>query len=133
MFTDLATIRNAVKDRLTPILPAYWKPMVTLEGTIKARTPVYYIEYVALEQRAQNHNLPHGQVCARFNIIITDPKTDTEKAENSVDEHVLHVIRALDSIDDMWWDTCEKKRLEDGPLAWTFTVFAFATTTDTQE
>lgn len=131
MFTDLATLRNDVKTRLTPILPADWKYEPTLEGTIKARVPVLYIEFVAIETSVANANLPRGSVAARFNLIITDPKTDTEKAEDAVDGHIVDIIRALDPMDDLYWEGARKARLADGPLAWTFDAFAIVNTETT--
>ena len=129
MFTDLASIRTDLETRLTPLLPSGWKFEPTIDGTIKASAPVLYIEFTAFEPRVQNNNLARGQVAARFNLIITDPKTDTKKAEDAVDEHVRRLIGAIDSMDDIYWDTAEKKRLPDGPLAWTVNTFAIADTT----
>lgn len=129
MFSDLASIREAVEARLAPRLPDTWRWVPYLEGTNKTLVPVVYLEFVAFEPRVQNSNLALGQVAARFNIVVTDPKTDTEKAEDDVDEHVLGVIRALDDMSDMYWDTAEKKRLDVGPLAWTISTFAIADTT----
>lgn len=128
MFTDLATLREAVKDRLTPLLPADWACVPYLEGMSKALKPVWYIEYTAVESAVNGQELGEGQVAPSLNIIITDPKTDTQKAETAVDGHVLQVIRALDEFDDIYWTRIEKKRLEDGPMAWTFSVFALAST-----
>lgn len=128
MFTDLAAIRQDVKDRLTPILPPEWRTEATLEGTVKAVVPVLYIEFVRIAGTVQGQDLSRDQVGAYFNIIITDPKTDTDKAEDAVDAHVLKVLTALDSYSDMYWESAEKKRFPDGPLAWTFSVFAFAST-----
>lgn len=130
MFTDLATVRSDVKTRLTPILPADWRVEASIEGTIKALSPVLYIEFVGIDPRVRNTDLPRGKVTARFNIIITDPKTDTDKAEDAVDGHILRVIRALDGMSDIFWDTCEKDRLTNGPLAWKITAFALTDTPD---
>lgn len=129
MFTDLATIRTAVKDRLTPILPASWKWHEYLEGLVKADTPAVYIEYTRVDQEVQGQPLALGQVCARFVFIVTDPKTDTKKAEAAVDAHLVPILNALDDMDDIYWDAAEKARLEDGPMAWRITAFAIAETT----
>lgn len=130
MFSDLATIRNDVKNRLTPILPSTWRYEATLEGTVKALVPVLYIEFVRIDTVVQGAPIGQGQAGAYFNVIITDPKTDTEKAEDAVDSHVLKVLGALDSFADIYWENAEKKRLEDGPMAWTVSVLAFASTTE---
>jgi len=133
MFTDLASIRTAVKDRLTPLLPSGWKFEPTLEGTVKALTPVLYIEFVRVDTRQEGAPLGAGQVLASFNLIITDPKTDTAKAEDAVDSHLVPIIRALDSFDDLYWENTEKRRLQDGPLAWIVQAFAFVKTIETEE
>lgn len=129
MFSDLPSVRTALKDRLEPLLPSDWRWKPYLEGDVKALVPVVYIEFVAFEPRVQNAPLAHGQVAARFNLIVTDPKTDTENAEDDVDDHVRELIVALDGMTDMYWDTAEKKRLPTGPLAWTISTFALVDTT----
>lgn len=126
MFSDLSTIREAVKARLAPILPSGWESVEFLEGTVKSRTPVWYIEFVRVDSAIQGGALGRGQVAAVFNIIITDPKTDTKKAENAVDGHLLALLGAVDEFDDIFWDNAEKKRLLDGPMAWTVSAFALA-------
>lgn len=135
MFTDLATVREAVKDRLTPLFPAGWKFEASIEGAVKSLTPVLYIEFTDIEQRVQGLNLPQGTVASRFRLIVTDPKTDVSKAEDDVDEHILRLVRALDPMPDMYWDTCNKTRLEAGPLAWIMVAFALVHTPnpDTEE
>lgn len=129
MFSDLATIREAVKDALTPLLPSSWKFVAALEGTIKSRTPVVYIEFTNLDTTIAGEPLPRGSVAAQFNLIVTDPKTDTDKAEDDVDAHLLKFVQALDPLDDIYWTTAAKDRLPDGPLAWQLTAFAIANTT----
>jgi len=128
MFSDLATIRTDVKDRLTAILPSTWRCEATLEGTIKALVPVLYIEFVRIDTVVQGQPLPQGQVGTSFNVIITDPQTDAEKAEDAVDAHVLKVLGSLDKFADIYWENAEKKRLQDGPMAWTISVLALAST-----
>lgn len=132
MFTDLAAIRSDVKERLTPLLPTDWKYEEYLEGTVKSLVPVLYIEFVRIDTVVQGAPVARGQAGAHFNLIITDPKTDSKKTENAVDGHVLKVLGALDSFDDLYWESAEKKRLEDGPMAWTISVLAFTSTTTTE-
>jgi len=134
MFTDLASIRSAVNERLTPELPAGWKVEDSIEGTIKALVPVLYLEFTAVSTTLPNGDaLGHGQVSASFNLIITDPKTDTKKAEASVDEHLVKVLTTLDSFDDIFWTTGSKSRMPDGPLAWSINAFAIASTQPTEQ
>lgn len=128
MFSDLAALRNDVKERLTPLLPTDWRYEEYLEGTIKALVPVLYIEFVRLDTVVKGEPLAPGQVGANLNIIITDPQTDTKKTEDAVDGHILKVVGALDTFDDLVWETAEKKRLQDGPMAWTINVLALAST-----
>lgn len=129
MFSDLATIRSAVKDTLTPLLPSTWRYEPTIEGTQKAAVPVVYIEFTDVDTTMNGQPLPRGSYTAHFNIIVTDPKTDTDKAEDAVDAHLLKLPQAFDGLEYIYWDTARKSRLPDGPLAWTLTAFAIATTT----
>lgn len=133
MFTDLETLRADVKERLTPLLPEGWKVDSSVEGAVKSLTPVLYVEFVRIDTAFRGEPLGTGQVAASFNLIITDPKTDTTKAEGSVDGHVVQVLAALDSFADMFWDNAEKQRLEDGPLAWKISAGAFVSTATTEE
>lgn len=133
MFTDLASIRTAVKERLTPLLPADWKWELTIEARSKARVPVVYVEYTQLDTTDEGGNLPRGQVSARFNLVIVDPLTDTEKAEAAVDEHVLRIVRALDEQDDIYWTTATLGREPTGELRWEIACAAITETPNPDE
>lgn len=130
MFSDLATIRAAVKDLLTPILPNKWKPKDSLEGTVNALTPVWYIEFTRLDSTEGGAPLGRGQVAAGIRLIVTDPKKDTSKAEDDVDQHVLTLILALDPHADLFWSSAEKRRLDTGELAWAVELVALVETPD---
>lgn len=132
MFTDLPTLRTDVKDRLTPLLPESWKTEEYLEGTLNALVPVLYIEFVRIDTVVQGEALAPGQVGAVLNLIVTDPQTDTKKTENSADAHVLKLLQALDSFEDLIWEKAEKKRLQDGPMAWTVDVIGLVNTEPTE-
>lgn len=128
MFTDLATIRAAVEDRLTPELPVKWRIENTVDTSLKALVPVLYLEFTRVSTTVSGEALGRGQVSASFNVIITDPKTDTAKAEDDVDAHLMKILSVLDSFDDIYWDAAEKRRLPEGQLAWVITAFALAQT-----
>lgn len=133
MFTDLETLRSDVKERLTPNLPTGWGVEETIEAASKVATPVLYIEFTTVSTTVRGEPLGRGQVSVGFNLIITDPKADTAKAENSVDGHLVKILRVLDEYSDFYWESAEKRRLASGVLAWAIAAFAFVSTTPTEE
>lgn len=128
MFTDLASIREAVKERLTPLLPATWEIEPTIEARSKRGVPVLYIEFVKFDTSDESGDLARGQVSAKFNLIIVDPRTDTAKGEDAVDEHVLRVVRAIDPQDDIFWTTADLGREPTGEMRWAVSCSALVQT-----
>lgn len=133
MFSDLASIRTAVKDRLEPLLPDTWRWVPYADTLTTAATPIVYIEFTEIASMVNGEPLGPGQCAPGLNLIVTDPLTDTEKAENAVDEHVLRLIHALESSNDLYWSTATKRRLENGQMAWVIPVTALAETPDPTE
>lgn len=128
MFTDLASIRAAVKERLTPLLPEAWDIEPTIEERSKRRIPVLYLEFVKFDTSDESGDLAHGQVSAKFNLIIVDPQTDTGKAEDAVDEHVLRVVKAIDPQPDIFWTTADLGREPTGEMRWAISCSALVET-----
>lgn len=133
MFSDLATIRAAVRERLTPALPDSWdwEEYVT-ESPSKSLVPVVFLEFTGLESAPDGQPLGRGQAGARFQIIVADPGT-SERAEDAVDEHMLRLIGVLEHSDDLYWSTGTKQRLPDGRMAWRVDVLALTETPQPQE
>lgn len=128
MFSDLASIRTAVKERLAPLLPEKWKWETTVAETAeKSLVPVVYVEFTGIESAPDGTPLGRGTAGARFNIIVADNKTG-EQGESATDEHVLRIVAAIEHTDDLYWSTATKARFPDGRLYWAITVLALALT-----
>lgn len=128
MFSDLAGIRDAVEARLKPQLPESWRWVPYSDTLTTAATPTVYVEFTGFIGEVDGSPLGRGQVGAELDLIITDPLTDTEKAEDAVDQHALALIFTIDMTHDLFWSKGAKRRLENGQMAWVISLVALCET-----
>lgn len=119
MFSDIAGVRAALKDRLKPSLPTRW----TIEEHLKQppteyRSPLVTFEFTQFEGSVNGQDLSRGQVAANVDLVIGSPKTADSTGEDDVDELALTLIRVIDDQSDMYWSTAEKQRLDAGQWVW---------------
>lgn len=124
MFSNLAAIRNDVATLLATSTIKDLRVEATLEGTIKSTVPVLYVEFVAFDTSVEGALLTPGSVAARFNLLLTSPRTDSGKSEAEVDDMVPALLAVIDDHDSLYWTNAEKRRIPDGPLAWHLSMFA---------
>lgn len=133
MFSDLSQIRAALEALLKPQLPDTWDWTPYADTIEKVATPTVGIEFTGIVSAPDGEPLGPGQAGAEFNLVITDVPTDTKKAEDAVDKHVLAVIFTLDKSNDLHWSTAAKRRLQSGQMAWIISCIALAQTPDPTE
>jgi hypothetical protein len=126
MFSSIAEIRTAVRDRLAPVLPASWMWIPNADTLTTAARPTVYIEFTGIASTVNGEPLARGEAVPQLNLVVTDPHTDTAKAEDAVDEHLLRVLAKVEYDDDLHWSTGSKRRLENGQLAWIIPLVALA-------
>lgn len=120
MFSDLAHVRQALKERLAPGLPATW----TINEFIKTppteyRNPLVTFEFTRLDRQAGGQNLAAGCVAAVVDIIVGSPKTAEETGEDDADQLVLALTRVIDAESDIYWDSADKQVMAGtGQWAW---------------
>jgi len=119
MFSDLAGVRTALKERLSPVLPESWTISEDLkEPPSEYRQPLLTFEFTRFEGSPYGNQLAPGQVGALVDLVLGSPQSSAGAGEDDVDQLVLTLIQALDAQSDIFWDTAEKQRLAPGQWAW---------------
>ncbi|WP_292763757.1 hypothetical protein [Microbacterium sp. UBA3486] len=122
MFSDIAGVRKALKERLEELLPNW--PEWEISEFIKQppteyRSPIVIFEFTRFESAANGSPLGPGQVAAAIDIVLGSPKTTDDAGESDVDQLALTLINIIDSQSDIYWDSAEKQRLEkSGQWIW---------------
>ncbi|WP_314473873.1 hypothetical protein [uncultured Microbacterium sp.] len=120
MFSDIARVRTALKDRLAPSLPQRW----TVEENLKQppteyRAPLLTFEFTRFDPDANGQPLGAGFAAATIDLVLGSPMSADEKGEDDVDQLALTLVQLVDRQSDMWWTSAEKQRLEaTGQWVW---------------
>lgn len=114
MFSDLASIRTALRDRLGPALPEEWRIVDHIATPAETIVPILHFEFTGIDSTANGQPLGRDTVACSFDLVIETPRSDDAGAEDDVDDHVLTLARVLQKSSDIYWDTARKQRLADG-------------------
>lgn len=120
MFSDIAGVRAALKERIARELPEKW----TISQAIKQppteyREPLVTFEFTRFDSTANGAPLPPGQVGAAIDLVLGSPKTADETGEDDVDQLALTLVQVIESQSDIFFDSAEKQRLEaSGQWVW---------------
>lgn len=112
------TVRGWLDENLKPLLPATWKliPYQRMPQTISAPTVLF--------KQLSFTNLPEAPAAAlEVAIVITvaDPHLDQDRAEDALDDEVLELVFALDSLPNLSWSTAQKVLVNETYLGWDIT------------
>lgn len=119
MFSDLAGVRSALKERLHLNVPEDWEIAEFIrQPPTEYRTPQIIFEFTRFESTANGAPLGPGQVAAAIDVILGSPKTAEETGEDDVDELALTLIQVIDAQSDIFWSDAEKQRLTAGQWVW---------------
>lgn len=119
MFSDIAGVRAALKERLAPKLPAPWMINAAIkQPPTEYRDPLITFEFTRFESAPEGQELGAGQVGASVDLVLGSPMTADEKGEDDVDQLALTLVQVIDAQSDMYWSTAEKQRLESGQWVW---------------
>lgn len=124
MSSDLSTIRADLKTRLAGALPPRTRIEDALSEAIDTVVPVVYFEFTEVSSAVNGSPLDRFTVAPRIDVIIASAGAGDE---DGADELALSLARALQSFDDVWWDTAKKERLSNGALAWRFALTIIST------
>jgi hypothetical protein len=129
VFSELASVRRDLADRLKPLLPDTWRVIDRLEDAQKAVVPTLYFEYTEISSSADGQPLARDQVACHIDLIVATAGDN----ENDADAHILALTHALQQFDDIFWDTAKKERLAIGPLAWRVSLVILSNAEPTPE
>lgn len=119
MFSDIAGVRGALKERLAPSLPNRWSIEENLkQPPTEYRAPLITFEFTRFESAPDGQELGAGQVGAAVDLVLGSPMTAEEKGEDDVDQLALTLVQVIDTQSDMYWSTAEKQRLDTGQWVW---------------
>lgn len=119
MFSDIASVRTALKSRLSPSLPSRWSIQENAQQPpSEYRTPLITFEFARFDSTVGGGELGPGQVAAGIDLIVSSPKTADSVGEDDVDQLVLTLIQVIDAQSDMFWSSADKDRFDAGQWAW---------------
>lgn len=119
MFSDIAGVRAALKERLQPLVPDAWTINEYLsQAPTEYKSPLIIFEFTTIESRPDGVQLAPGQVGAGIDIIIGSPKSVEDIGENDVDELALKLVQVIDRQSDMAWSGGIKQNLSQRQWAW---------------
>jgi hypothetical protein len=111
--------REWLLAQLVPLVPSDWKvlPNQVDPSTIDRVTVIFkFTELTRLPEA------PAGSLSNKVIITIIDPHKEHVKAENSLDDSVLELVTALDSLPHIVWSKAEKLLAFDQYLCWDITA-----------
>lgn len=119
MFSDIAGVRTALKERLAPSLPGDWAIEKNLkQPPTEYRAPLLTFEFTRFDGAPYGQQLATGQVGALVDMVLGSPKSTDGAGEDDVDQIVLTVINLIEAQSDIFWDSADKQRLETGQWVW---------------
>lgn len=124
MFSDPATIRTELRDRLKPLLPANWRIINNLSEAIDTVVTVIYFEFTEVSSSVNGTALDRFTVAPKFDLVVASAGTGDE---DGADADLVTLAHALQQCDDIYWDTAKKERLSNGALAWRFPLTLLST------
>lgn len=111
------TVREWLTSQLTPLLPYGWRIAPSLPETLKSVTVVFTQKTITKLQQA-----PSGHLSNEILITVIDPHSDPVRAENALDDSVLELVTALDSLPGLTWSEARKVIVSDTYLGWDITT-----------
>lgn len=124
MFSDPATIRTELRDRLKPLLPEKWRIIDNLSQAVDTVVASVYFEFTEVSSSVNGTPLDRFTVAAKFDLVVASAGAGDE---DGADADLVTLAHALQQCDDIYWDTAKKERLSNGALAWRFPLTLLST------
>lgn len=117
----MSTLRNELRDRLRPVIPARYvlRPNgLALETITK---PVLQIKQLGIRPAEEGGT---GQLKVEMVLTMVSPLTSPQKAEDELDDDVVEMLAALDTIGWLTWTRADKRTTgpDDRYLAYDITT-----------
>lgn len=128
MFSSIPALRDELAQLLRGALPDTWEVVPDLMAKDVALVPAVYIEFKELDTvTAKGEELGRGTVAASVDLVLADPRSADGVAEGAIEDHVVPLLKALDTHSDLGWSKAVKVRLDSGPLAWRVSLTTLVT------
>lgn len=112
------SVREWLEDELTPLLPTAWKIIPNQVGVETLSKVTVIISHLAIRKLADAPSYMENDVT----ITILDPHTDQVRAENDLDDNVLELATALDSLSGLIFQSANKVFAAETYLGWDIKV-----------
>lgn len=112
------TVRGWLEEQLVPLLPAKWRviPYQRMPQTLDRPTVLFkQLSFTPLPEA------PAGHLQVEVVITVADPHSDQDRAEDALDDEVLELVFALDSLNNLTWSTAQKVLVNETYLGWDIT------------
>jgi hypothetical protein len=109
------SVRQWLQDELTPLLPTGWKVLPNQVGTETLSKVTVVIKHLGIKKLSE---APVHHLSNDVTITIIDPHTDQVRAENALDDSVLELVTALDSLPGLTFISAKKVFADETYLGW---------------
>ncbi|MGV8851715.1 MAG: hypothetical protein ACOH1M_03995 [Rhodoglobus sp.] len=109
------SVRQWIQDELTPLLPTGWKVIPNQVGIETISNVTVVIKHLGIRKLSE---APVYHLSNDVTITIIDPHTDQVRAENALDDSVLELVTALDSLPGLIFVSAKKVFAEETYLGW---------------
>ena len=113
------SVRADLAAALKPLLPRRWKIVDTSSNLDRLSIPVVMLKQLELEPAPR---APRSQVLVSYVVTIIDPHEGVENADAALDDGVIDLFRALQSIPFTNPTKATKVTFQDKYLAYDLTV-----------
>jgi hypothetical protein len=115
----MAEIRQYLVDQLKPLLPSKWRWYAYIANPDVLSTPVAILQ---LQTITRTPEAPLSGHTVAFTLTIVEPKTDPAKREDPLDESLIELVYAIDTIPNVKWTRAERAMFQDTYLAFDITL-----------
>ncbi|CAO1650547.1 hypothetical protein NYA9BBAC_00911 [Salinibacterium sp. NYA9b] len=117
------SVRDWLVTELTPLLPPKWKISANQVGVETISNVTVVIKHLGIQKLAE---APVHHLANDVTITIIDPHTDQIRAENALDDLVLELVTALDSLPGLTLVRAKKVFVSETYLGWDIETSIFS-------
>lgn len=125
----MTTAREQVTEAVAPLLPKAWRLMPYID-TVDQLSQVTVMLHAS--RIAPHPTTPLGEFELTFEATVIDPLKDPSRVWDSLDDEVLELIAALDTIDGLHFTEAEPLAIGNA-FAWNVTFTVPYSRTDSEE
>jgi len=113
-----SSVRSWLAEQLKPLLPEGWRllEVSSLPDTLSTVTVV--LKHLGMRPLAE---APKGHLLNEVVVTIADPHGNLDKADDELDNNVLDLVHALDSVKKIIFTEAKKVLVDERWLGWDIT------------